>query len=75
MILQAHFEKRDARMRSVPSLCDAAVIDLSAVRARRRTEAEAVLEEQIIQSVQHIDIVRLFELAAEREARKARLHT
>jgi hypothetical protein len=51
------------------------VIVLSDIRARRRAEAEEALIDEIIASVQHVDVVRLFELAAEREAKKQMAQT
>jgi hypothetical protein len=51
------------------------MFDLSSYRALKRAEMQAALEQAIIQSVQHIDIVRLFELKEEREARQRALQT
>lgn len=53
----------------------ATMFDLSSYRALKRAEMQAALEQAIIQSVQHIDIVRLFELKEEREARQRALQT
>ncbi len=51
------------------------MFDLLRYRALKRAEMQTALEEAIIGSVQHIDIVRLFELKQEREARQRALQT
>jgi hypothetical protein len=58
-----------------PSEVSAPVISLSEVRAQRRAKAEAALIDEIIASVQHIDVVRLVELAEEREAKRQMSYT
>ncbi|HEY1399525.1 hypothetical protein [Roseateles sp.] len=75
MILHIPSEAKAKATSSTTSGTAAPVISLSAFRAERRAKMEEALIDEIIASVQHIDIVRLFELAADREAKKLMAQT
>lgn len=51
------------------------VIALADIRALRRVELEEAALEAILESARQIDIVRLFELKEEREAKQRALQT
>lgn len=66
---------RDLLAGTNPMRPTASVISLVDVRARRRAEAEAAALASILESARSIDIVRLFELKLEREAKQQALYT
>lgn len=75
MILHIPSEANAQAERATLVGVSATVTSLSKARTQRREKEDSALIAQIIESVQHIDVVRLFEFAAEREAKSQGRHT